>query len=144
MHPLYRPVVLIICLCVVIIGLNILVLLWLQASIPVTPIAASQVDRTPIRVVEPAVKVTPCEPIVAENEGQIAERDTVIARLEAEVERMKRAHVDDRSVWRTKAEQLEKDLMVLRKAAERVMEMDAANWQEGKIILAHAMVKKKT
>jgi hypothetical protein len=88
--------------------------------------------------------MTPCEPTVVENEGQIAERDTVIARLEAEVERMKSAHVDDRSGWRNKAEQLEKDLMVLQKAVERVMEMDAENWQEGKIILAHAMVKKKT
>jgi hypothetical protein len=136
--------VLIIGLCAVIIGLNVLVLLGLQARIPATPVASSQADRTPIRVVEPPAKMTPCEPTVVENEGQIAERDTVIARLEAEVERMKSAHVDDRSGWRNKAEQLEKDLMVLQKAVERVMEMDAENWQEGKIILAHAMVKKKT
>jgi hypothetical protein len=134
----------VIALCAVIIGLNVLVLLGLQARVPATPVASSQADRTPIRVVEPPAKMTPCEPTVAENEGQIAERDTVIARLEAEVERMKSAHVDDRSVWRNKAEQLEKDLMVLQKAVERVMEMDAENWQEGKIILAHAMVKKKT
>jgi vacuolar-type H+-ATPase subunit I/STV1 len=88
--------------------------------------------------------MAPCEPTVAENERQIAERDSVITRLEAEVERMKRAHADDGSAWRTKTEQLEKDLMVLQKAAERVMEMDVQNWQEGKIMLAHAMLKKKT
>jgi hypothetical protein len=67
----------------------------------------------------------------------------VIARLEAEVQRMKMVH-NDGSAWQTKAEQLEKDLMVLQKAAERVIEMDAENWQEGKILLARAIVKKKT
>lgn len=143
MHPLYRPIVLIIGLCAVIIGLNVLVLLGIQTRIPTPPVASRQVDRTPIRQ-EPPPAVTPCQPTVAGHEGEIAERETVIARLEAEVERMKRAHVDDGSAWRTKAEKLEKDLMVLQKAAERVMEMDAQNWQEGKIILAHAMVKKKT
>jgi uncharacterized small protein (DUF1192 family) len=146
MHPLYRPIVLIIGLCAVIIGLNVLMLLWLQARLPATPIVSRQADRTTIRLAEPPAKMAPCEPTVAGNEGQIvqiAEQDTVIARLEAEVERMKRAHVDDESAWRTKAENLEKDLMVLQKAAERVMEMDAENWQEGKIALAHAMVKKK-
>lgn len=143
MHPLYRPIVLIIGLCAVIIGLNVLMLLWLQARLPATPVVSRQADRTPIRLAEPPAKMAPCEPTVAGNEGQIAERDTVIARLEAEVERMKRAHVDDGSAWRTKAEKLEKDLTVLQKAAERVIEMDAENWQEGKIMLAHAMVKKK-
>jgi hypothetical protein len=34
--------------------------------------------------------------------------------------------------------------MVLRKVAERVLEMDARNWQEGKIMLAHALLKEKT
>jgi hypothetical protein len=34
--------------------------------------------------------------------------------------------------------------MVLQKAAERVLEMDPRNWQEGKLMLAHALVKKKT
>ena len=144
MHPLYRPIVLIIWLCAIIIGLNGLVLWGLQARMPATPVASSQVDRTPIRVIEPPPTVAPCEPIVAGNEGQIAERDSAIARLEAELERMKRAHDDDGSAWRTKTEQLEKDLMVLQKAAERVMEMDVQNWQEGKIMLAYAMLKKKT
>jgi hypothetical protein len=143
MHPLYRPIVLIIGLCAVIIGLNVLVLL-LQARTPAIPVASSQGDPTPIRVIEPPATMAPCEPTVAENERQIAERDSVITRLEAEVERMKRAHDDDGSAWRTKTEQLEKDLMVLQKAAERVMEMDVQNWQEGKIMLAHAMLKKKT
>ena len=67
----------------------------------------------------------------------------MIARLEAEVESMTRAHDDDRSAWRAKAAQLEKDLMVLQNAAERVMEMDAQHWQEGRLVLAQAMVKKK-
>ncbi len=57
---------------------------------------------------------------------------------------MKSAPVEDGSAWRTQAEQLEKDLKALQKAAERVMEMDAQNWQEGKMMLAHAMIKKKT
>src|SRR5215813_14248222 len=144
MHPLYRPIVLIIWLCAIIIGLNGLVLWWLTEPVPATPVASSQADRTPIRLVEPPPTVAPCEPTVAGNEGQIAERDTVIARLEAEVERMKRAHDDDGSAWRTKTEQLEQDLMVLQKAAERVLAMDARNWQEGKIMLAHAMLKTKT
>lgn len=144
MHPLYRPIVLIIGLCAVIIGLNVLVLLGLQARIPTPPVASRQTDRTPIRLVEPPAKMAPCEPTVTGNERKVAERDTVIARLEAEVERMKSAPVEDGSAWRTKAEQHEKDLKALQKAAERVMEMDALNWQEGKMMLAHAMVKKKT
>lgn len=143
MHPLYRPVRLIIGLCAVIIGLNIFVLLWLQTLTPATPVASRQADLPPIRL-EPPPTVAPCEPTVAGNEGEIAERDTVIARLEAEVQRMKRVHDDDNFAWRTKAEQLEKDLMVLQKTAERVIAMDAEDWQEGKIILARAIVKKKT
>lgn len=143
MHPLYRPVRLIIGLCAVIIGLNIFVLLWLQTLTPATPVASRQADLPPIRL-EPPPTVAPCEPTVAGNEGEIAERDTVIARLEAEVQRMKRVHDDDNSAWRTKAEQLEKDLMVLQKAAERVIAMDAEDWQEGKIMLARAIVNKKT
>ena len=142
MHPLYRPIVLIIWLCAVIIGLNVLALWWLQARIPATPIASSQTDRTPIRL-EPPPTVAPCEPIVAINETQIAERDTVIAQLEAEVERMKSAHVDDGSAWRQKTEQLEHDLKKLQQVAERVLEMPARNWQEGKLMLAHALVKEK-
>lgn len=141
MHPLYRPVRLIIGLCAVIIGLNIFVLLWLQTLPPATRVASRQADLPPIRL-EPPPTVAPCEPTVAGNEGEIAERDTVIARLETEVQRMKRVHDDD-SAWRTKAEQLENDLMVLQKAAERVIVMDAENWQEGKIMLARAIVKKK-
>ena len=143
-HPLYRPIVLIIWLCVVIIGLNVLALWWLQPRLPATPVASTKTERTPIRVVEPPQAVAPCESIVAGNEGQIAERDSAIARLLAEIARMKRAHDDDGSAWRTKTAQLEQDLMVLQKAAERVMVMDAQNWQEGKIMLAHAMLKTKT
>jgi len=52
-HPLYRPVVLIIWLCAVIIGLNVLALWWLQERSPATPVASRQEDRTPIRLVEP-------------------------------------------------------------------------------------------
>jgi hypothetical protein len=143
MHPLYRPIVLIIWLCAIIIGLNVLALWWLQARIPATPVASSQADRTPIRL-EPPPTVAPCEPTVAVNETQIAERDTVIARLEAEVERMKSAHVDDGLAWRQKAEQLEHDLRNLQEVAERVLEVPARNWQEGKMMLAHALVKEKT
>ena len=143
MHPLYRPVRLIIGLCAVIIGLNVFVLLWLQTLTPATPVASRQADLSPIRL-EPPPTVAPCEPTVAGNEGEIAERDTVIARLETEVQGMKRVHDDDGSAWRTKAEQLEKDLMVLQKAAERVIELDAENWLEGKIMLARAILGKKT
>ena len=143
MHPLYRPIVLIIWLCAVIIGLNVLALWWLQARIPATPVASSQADRTPIRLVPPPT-VVPCKPTVAVDETQIAERDTVIARLEAEVERMKSAHVDDGSKWRHKAEQLERDLIKLQKVAERVLEMPPGNWQEGTLMLAHALIKEKT
>lgn len=143
MHPLYRPIVLITCLCAVIIGLNVLALWWLQARIPATPVASSQADRTPIRLVPPPT-VAPCEPTVAVNETQIAERDTVIARLEAEVERMKSVHVDDGSGWRHKAEQLEHELMELQKVAERVLEMPPRNWQDGKLMLAQALIKEKT
>jgi hypothetical protein len=143
MHPLYRPIVFIIWLCAVIIGLNVLALWWLQERIPVTPVASSQADRTPIRL-EPPPTVAPCEPTVAGNETQIAERDTVIARLEAEVERMKSARVGNGSEWRQKAEQLEQDLMELQLVAERVLEMPSQNWQVGKLMLAHALVKEKT
>jgi len=144
MHPLYRPVVLIIWLCAIIIGLNVFMLWWLQAGIPSTHVASSQADRTPIRLVEPSAETAPCEPTVAENETPLAERDAVIAQLQAEIDRLKSTKGDDSPAWRTKAEQLEQDLMVLQKAAERVLELDARNWQEGKLMLAHALVKKKT
>ena len=144
MHPLYRPVVLIIWLCAIIIGLNVFVLWWLQAGNPSTHVASSQADRTPIRLVEPPAETAPCEPTVTENDTPLAERDAVIARLQAEIDRLKSTKGDDGAAWRTKAEQLEQDLMVLQKAAERVLEMDARNWQEGKLMLAHALVKKKT
>jgi hypothetical protein len=143
MHPLYRPIVLIIWLCAVIIGLNVLALWWLQVRIPATPVASSQADRTPIRLV-PTPTVAPCEPTVAGNETPLAERDAAIAQLQAEVDRLKSTKGDDGVVWRTKAKQLEQDLIVLRKVAERVLEMDARNWQEGKIMLAHALLKEKT
>jgi hypothetical protein len=143
MHPLYRPIVLIIWLCAVIIGMNVLALWWLQARIPATPVASSQADRTPIRL-EPPPTVAPCEPTVAVNETQIAERDAVIARLKADMERVKSTQVGDSSVWQHKAEQLEHDLMELHKVAEHVLAMDPRNWQEGKLMLAHALLKDKT
>ena len=143
MHPLYRPIMLIIWLCAVIIGLNVLALWWPQARIPAIPVASSQADRTPIRL-EPPPTVAPCEPIVAENETPLAEPNAAIAQLQAEIDHLKNTKEDDSAAWRTKADQLEQDLMALQKAAERVMEMDARNWQEGKLMLAHALVKKKT
>ena len=144
MHPLYRPVVLIIWLCAVIIGLNVLALWWLQERIPATPVAFSQADRTSIRLVEPPAKTAPCEPTVVENETPLAERDAAIAQLRAEVDHLKSTKGDDAAAWRAKAEHFEQNLMVLQKAAERVLEMDARNWQQGKLMLAHALVKKKT
>jgi predicted secreted protein len=186
MHPLHRPVVLIIWLCAVIIGLNVLVLFWLQTGIPSTHVASSQADRTSIRLVEPPAETAPCQPTVVENETplaerdaaiaqlqgeihrlkstkgddgaawrtkaeqveknaaeRVAERDAAIAQLQGEIHRLKSTKGDDGAAWRTKAEQVEKDLMVLQKAAERVLEMDARNWQEGKLMLAHALVKEK-
>jgi len=144
MHPLYRPVVLIIWLCAIIIGLNIFVLWWLQTGNPSIHVVSSQAERTPIRLVEPPAETAPCEPTVVENDTPLAERDAVIARLQAEIDRLKSMKGDDGAPWRTKAEQFEQELMVLEKAAERVLEMDARNWQEGKLMLAHALVKKKT
>ena len=144
MHPLYRPIVLIIWLCAVIIGLNVLALWWLQARIPATPVASSQADRTPIRLVEPPAERAPCEPTVAGDETPLAERNTAIAQLQAEVDRLKSTKGDDGAAWRTKAEQLEQELTMLHKVAERVLEMDARSWQEGKLMLAHALVKEKT
>lgn len=143
MHPLSGPVRLIIGLCVVIIVLNGFVLWWLQTlpPPPTAPVASRPADLTPTRV-EPPPTVAPCEPTVAGNEREIAERDTVIARLEAEVQRMKKVHGDG-SAWRTKAEQLEKDLMALQETVEHVIEMDAGDWQEGKILLAQEIVNKK-
>jgi hypothetical protein len=142
MHPLHRPIVLIIWLCAVIIGLNVLALWWLQARIPATPVAPSQANRT--RLVEsPAEMAAPCEPTVAGNETPFAERDAAIAQLQAEVDRLKSTKGDDGAAWRTKAEQLEQDLMVLQKVAERVLEMDIRHWQEGRLMLAHALVKEK-
>jgi len=144
MHPLYRPVVLIIWLCAIIIGLNVFVLWWLQTGNPSIHVVSSQAERTPIRLVEPPAETAPCEPTVVENDTPLAERDAVIARLQAEIDRLKSMKGDDGAPWRTKAEQFEQELMVLEKAAERVLEMDARNWQEGKLMLAHALVKKKT
>lgn len=144
MHPLSGPVRLIIGLCFVIIALNGFVLWWLQTLPPPTApsVASRQADLTPTRL-EPPPTVAPCKPIVAVNESELAERDTVIVQLEAEVQRMKKVH-NDSFTWQTKAKQLEKDLLGLQEAAERVIEMDAENWQEGKIMLAEAIVKRKT
>ena len=144
MHPLYRPIVLIIWLCAVIIGLNVLALWWLQARIPATPVAYSQTDRTPTRLAEPPAEMAPDEPTVAGDETPLAERDATIAQLQAEVARLESVHGDDGTAWKFKAEQLEQELTMLHKVAERVLEMDARNWQEGKLMLAHALVKEKT
>jgi len=119
------------------------VLFWLQTGIPSTHVASSQADRTSIRLVEPPAETAPCQPTVVENETPLAERDAAIAQLQGEIHRLKSTKGDDGAAWRTKAEQVEKDLMVLQKAAERVLEMDARNWQEGKLMLAHALVKEK-
>ena len=144
MHPLHRPIVLIIWLCAIIIGLNGLALWWLQARIPVPPVTSSQADRTPIRLVEPPVERAPCEPTVAGDETPLLERDAAIAQLQAEVDRLKSMKGDDGAAWRTKAEQLEHDLMELQKVAVRVIEAPERSWQEGKLMLAHALVKEKT
>lgn len=144
MHPLHRPIVLIIWLCAIIIGLNGLALWWLKARIPVTPVASSQADRTPIRLVEPPAERAPCEPTVAGDETPLQERDAAIAQLQAEVDRLKSAKGDDGVAWRTKAEQLEHDLMELQKAAERVIEAPERSWPEWKLMLARALVKEKT
>ena len=144
MHPLHRPIVLIIWLCAIIIGLNVLALWWLKEYLPVTRAESRQVDRTPIRLVEPSAEMAPCEPTVAGREMQLAEREAAIAELKGEVDRLKGMKGDDGAAWRTKAEQLEQDLIVLQKVAERVLEMDPRRWQEGKLMLAHALVKEKT
>ncbi len=144
MHPLYRPIVLIIWLCAIIIGLNVLALWWLQARIPATPVASSQADRTPIRLVEPPAERAPCERTVAAGEPPLAERDAAIAQLQAEVDRLKNTKGDDGAAWRTKAEQLEQDLMALQKVAERVIAAPERSWPEWKLMLAHALVKEKT
>lgn len=141
MHPLHRPIVLIIWLCVVIIGLNAFAFWWLQARIPA--VASKQVDSTSIRLVEPSAERAPCEPIVAGKETLSAEHDVAVAQLQAEVDRLKSMKGENGAVWRTKAEQVEQDLTVLQKAAERVLEMDPRHWQEGKLLLAHALVKEK-
>ena len=131
-------------LCAIIIGLNVFAFWWFQERIPATTVASRQMDPTPIRLVEPPAETAPCEPTVARDETPLAERDAAIAQLQAEINRLKNTKGDDGAAWRTKAEQLEKNLMVLQKAAERVLVMDARNWQEGKLMLAHALVKEKT
>lgn len=141
MHPLYRPIVLIIWLCAVIIGLNVLALWFIDARMPSPSLASSPVATMPIRLAPPP-KVTPCEPTV--DETLIAERDTVIARLEAEVQRMKSAQVDDARAWKTRAEKLEQELSTLRTVVERVVSLEGSDWQAGKLMLAHALVKEKT
>jgi hypothetical protein len=141
MHPLYRPIVLIVWLCAVIIGLNVVALWFIDARMPSPSLKSNPVATMPIRL-EPPPKVTPCEPTV--DATQIAERDTVIARLKADLERVKSTQADDSSAWRHKADQLEHDLREIQKVAERVVEMPDKNWEEGKLMLAHALVKKKT
>jgi multidrug resistance efflux pump len=145
MHPLHRPIVLIIWLCAVIIGLNVLALWWLhEAHIPATPVASSQAVVMPTPLVEPPAERVRYEPTLAGNEAPLAEREADVAQLQAEVDRLKSTKEDDGAAWRTKAEQLEQELTMLHKVAERVLEMDARHWQEGKLMLAHALVKEKT
>lgn len=144
MHPLYRPVVLIIWLCAIIIGLNVVVLWWLQTGNPSIHVVSSQAERTPIRLVEPPAETAPCEPTVVENDTPLAERDAVIARLQAEVDRLNSVRGDDGTAWRIKADQLEQELTMLQQVAERVINVPATHWQEGKLMLAHALVKEKT
>lgn len=144
MHPLYRPVVLIIWLCCIIIGLNILAFWWLQERIPAIRVAFSQVDRTPIRFAAPPAEVPPCESTVAVDETPLAERDAAIAQLQAEVDRLKSVRVDDGTAWKIKAEQLAQELTMLQQVAERVINVPVTRWQEGKLMLAHALVKEKT
>ena len=144
MHPLYRPVVLIIWLCAIIIGLNVFVLWWLQTGNPSIHVVSSQAERTPIRLVEPPAETALCEPTVVENDTPLAERDAVIARLQAEVDRLNSVRGDDGTAWRIKADQLEQELTMLQQVAERVINVPATHWQEGKLMLAHALVKEKT
>ena len=144
MHPLYRPVVLIIWLCCIIIGLNILAFWWLQERVPATRVASSQADRTPIRLAASPAEVTPCESTVAVDETPLAERDAAIAQLQAEVDRLNSVRGDDATAWRIKAEQLEQELTMLQQVAERVINVPVTRWQEGKLMLAHALVKEKT
>lgn len=146
MHPLYRPVVLIIWLCCIIIGLNIIAFWWIQERIPAIRVASSQADRTPIRLAGPAVEVAPCEAAIAVDETPLAERDAAIAQLQAEVDRLNSVRGDDATAtaWRIKAEQLEQELTMLQQVAERVINVPATRWQEGKLMLAHALVKEKT
>ncbi len=145
MHPLYRPIVLIIWLCAVSIGLNGLALWWLhEARIPTAPVASSQAVGMPIPHVKPPAEMAPCKPTVAGNEAPLAEREADIAQLQAEVDRLNSTKGNDGAAWRTKAEQLEQEFTMLHKVAERVLEMDARHWQEGKLMLAHALMKEKT
>lgn len=144
MHPLYRPVVLIIWLCCIIIGLNVLAFWWIQERIPATRIAASQVDPMPVRLAGPPVEVAPCEAAITVDETPLAERDAAIAQLQAEVDRLNSVRGDDATAWRIKADQLEQELTMLQQVAERVINVPATRWQEGKLMLAHALVKEKT
>lgn len=144
MHPLYRPVVLIIWLCCIIIGLNVLAFWWIQERIPATRFASSQVDHTPVRLAGPPVEVAHCEPAITVDETPLAERDAAIAQLQAEVDRLNSVRGDDATAWRIKADQLEQELTMLQQVAERVINVPDARWQEGKLMLAHALVKEKT
>lgn len=74
----------------------------------------------------------------------VAERDTAIAQLQAEVGHMKSTMGDDGAGRRAKAEQVERDLVVLQKADGHVLERENQNCQEATLLLAHALVKKKT
>jgi hypothetical protein len=143
---MYRPSSkIIIALCGFILGLNVLAIWLIDSRLPAAHATASRADT--LSVILPTPERTPqtvekCDPVV--DDAQIKEQRTVIATLEAEVARLKSAPVDDGAAWRHKAQQLEHNLLEIQKVAQRVMEMPDQNWQEGKLLLAHALVKEKT
>jgi hypothetical protein len=132
--------VIIVWLCVLIIGLNFLVIWFIDARMSYPNVMSSRVDSTPISL--PPLPKVDCEPTV--DKTQIAERDAVVARLEAEVQRMKGAHVDDARAWKTRAGKFEQELSTLRTVVERAVSLEGSDWQAGKLMLAHALVKEKT
>jgi len=143
---MYRPSSkLIIALCGFILGLNVLVIWLIDSRLPSAQVLASRMDVPSgiLSTIEPIPqKVEKCEPVV-DNAG-IEEQRAVIARLEAEVARLKIAPADDGAAWQAKAEQLERDLTTLQRVAERAITMSGTDWQQGKLLLAHALVKEKT
>ncbi len=143
---MYRPTSkLIIALCGFILGLNFLVIWLIDSRLPYAQVLASRTDVASVILptVEPTLqKVEKCEPVV--DNARIEEQRAVIATLEAEVARLKVAPADNGAAWQSKAEQLERDLTTLQRVAERAITMSGTDWQQGKLLLAHALVKEKT